>query len=317
MEAFSDMMMILSVTLLAVVVAIFVFAASLLRSAIPEAVRQQSKIAEEQRDKFKKAVEEMQASLEAAGESGDVGKLEELKTKLQDYDRSRRQFDKASRRLAGRYQLLRVRRGVEYTAGTLLLALLLAWGAKVVDTSAWQYVLLGLCGLAVAWACRRIYLSLLTVESVALTPEDATQKTVEAFETAMERHEERKRPILNLKFIKAEPPFEFKPSSQQVIWFNVRLIQGDVARSTRVDFIAPEGFDFPGHEPYRRSLHATHFPGALTATFEIGDVLGGRISHRELNIKTPSKVGTYTLNYWLGGEGCIARFVPFEVKIAE
>jgi len=324
MEAFSDALVLASLTLLAIIVAIFVLAASLLGRAIQQAREEQQAAsareqeeAEAQATQLGKAIAEVQSKLKEAATSEAVSTLE---GQLSQYKKERKTSEKQSKKAARRhhrYRALTVQWGILPTSMLVLASLVLAAAAQPV-TAAAGYALLSVCGLFLLGACYRIYQSLRVVQEIAVTTEEAQfKREVEAFETALVRLEERKRPILSLKFIEAEPPFKFKPSSQQVIQFHVSLIWGDAARSTRIDFIAPEGFDFPGHEPYRRSLHVQEFPGALTAIFQIGDVLRDMTHYRKLNITAPATPGTYTLNYWLGGEGCIGRFEPFEVEIAE
>lgn len=321
MAALCDAIIFLSLTLLAVTVAIFVLAVAFLGRAIEQSSEEEARIAKEQAEELDKTIRETQKRLDKAKESGEV---DEATRELERYKRKKEQFENRRAKALAAYRLLTVREGILYPGAVLLLSLAFAAAAKLLTTvsgpyaPAFSYVFLMIGAAGIGWVCYRGYRSLVVVQSVATIPEEVQLKrTVQAFQIAMERHEERKRPIVALEFIEPERPFKFKPSSQQVIRFDVSLIQGDVARSMRVDFIAPEGFDFPGHEPYRRALHVADFPGALTAKFAIGDVLRDLTYHEELNIKAPPKVGTYTLNYWLGGEGCIARFVPFEVKIVE
>lgn len=312
MTAFSELVIFLSLALLAGVVAIFVFAASLLRNAIPQALEKQRKIAAEHNEEFENNIADMHIALDAARGTGGFRDLEK---KLHDYDKSRKYFEKASKRIAGRYQLLKMRGGVVYPAVVLLLALALARSVELVTAQAWQGILFALSLLAVSWVCYRIYEILSVVQSVAMTPEDVGDKTREAFETALERHEEKRRPSLELEFIDPKPPIKMKPDSEQKIWFDVVLKKGDIARAAQVNFVAPISFEFPGHTPSRRPTNAPLFPDTWETSINMGDIKRGLAYKRSVSIKTPPNEGIYRLAHMLLCDGYASRIIEFDIEV--
>lgn len=313
MAAFSELIIILSIALLAVIVTIFIFAASLLREAIPQALEKQRKIAGEHSEEFVVTIADIQKALNAARGTGGFGELEK---NLHEWDRKRKQFEKASKRIEKKYQLLKTRGGVVYPAAVLLLALALAGSVQLVTALVWQGVLFGLSILAVGWVCYRIYEIALVVQSIATTPEDAVDKTREAFEKALEIHEAKKRPELKLKLIAPTLPFSFKQSTEAIINFRVDLIKGDVGKAVEVYFFADTGFEFPGREIFYQTPDARK-PGALTTVIDVGDIKRGISQPLNLKIKTPSEAGQFSLESRIICEGFKSDIEEFPVEIIE
>lgn len=321
MVAFCDALIFLSLTLLAVIVAIFVLAVSFLGRAIEQSSEEDRRIAEEQAEELDKTIQEAQKKLRKARASG---KIDEARKELERYEGKKKDFEKRRAKALARYRLLTARQGILYPGVVLLPSIAFAAAARHLTTVSGQYALgfsyalLILAAAGVGWVGYRAYRSLMVVQSVATIPEEVQLKrTVEAFEKAMERHEEKRRPRLKLEFRDGKPPFTFKFGSEEVIRFGVSLEQGDVARSAELWVFAPEGFEFPESETWYQTEMYTSLPNALTTKFRLGDLLSGTTSRRSLIIKTPSTLGTYTCGYSLSCEGFYSGFVPFEVEIAE
>jgi len=322
MAALSDAIIFLSLTLLAVTVATFVLAVSFLGRAIEQSSEEEARIAKEQAEELDKTIRETQKRLDEAKESGEV---DEASRELEGYKGKKEQFEKRRAKALAGYRLLTVREGILYPGAVLLLSLAFAAAAKPLTTVsgpyalAFSYVLLIIGAAGIGWVCYRLYRSLVVVQSVATIPEEVQLKrTVKAFEIAMERHEEKKRPMLVLRFTEPGPPFKFEPSTDKVIEFHVIMLHGDVAKSVAVEFYAPEGFDFPGHETSHRPSYAFAWPHALTANIELGELVYGRACREKLTIKTPPQGGTYKLGYMMSSIGFrTGDIVFFEVEVTE
>jgi hypothetical protein len=325
MEAFSDALIFASLTLLAIIVAIFVLAASLLGRAIQQAREEQRQASEREREeaeaqtaKFRTAIAEVQKKLDKA-ETSEV--IRSLKKELRQYEKQCKASTKKSRKAArryGRYRVLTAPQGVLPTSVLVLASLVLAAAGDAVTADVAGYALLSLSGSLLIGACYRIYQSLRVVQDVAVTTAEAQfEREAQALQVALERHEEKKLPKLKLSFLEREPPFVFKPGAREVISVRLALEQGHVARRAELWVFAPEGFEFPEGATWHQRDAFTPLPKALTTKFELGDLLPGTGYRQDPSIKTPSTPGTYTCGYSLTCEGFNSGFVAFEVKIAE
>jgi hypothetical protein len=159
------------------------------------------------------------------------------------------------------------------------------------------------------------------IEGVAITTEEAQfKRTTKALEMALERHEERKRPKLELKFKGKEPPFSFKPGAEESIEFRIVFKEGDVATGAEAWFFAPKGFEFSRSTPFTISAPWYQsddypLPNALTAKVILGDLRRWFKYEDSLTIKTPSEVGEYRLGYRLYCDVSHGDFTWFKIKI--
>ena len=254
-DALYEMTMFLSVALIAIVATVFVIAASLLGRAIEEASREQAEIAKKKSDEFDESIKGLQQKVNKAKKPEEISNL---RKELDEYERKKRKLDKDSERISKRYGLLTVRGSVLYPGIFFLISLVLAGIANYLATmsiiSAANY-LWGLSLLALVWGSYRIYQCLKVIQSVAITTEEAQfKRTTQAFEIALKRHEESKRPKLKLRFTKGKPPFNFKPGVEKTIEFGITLERGDVAKEAEAWFFVPEGFECPGQQTWQQMM---------------------------------------------------------------
>lgn len=322
MVVFCDAMILATLTLLGLVVAIFVLAVSFLGRAIEQSSEQEARIIDEREEEFERTVQEAKKKLAKRKASGE--ELSEAKRTLESYEIKKKWFEKRRARASSGYRLLTVKGGILYPGVALLLSLAFVVTAKYLITVSgpaaqiFSYILLILAAVGIVWGCYRAYRSLSIVQSVATIPEEVQLKrTIEAFETALERHDEKRRPKLEFHFIDPLPPFEFKRSSEQAIEFAVYAEEGSPAKGVNVEFVAPDGLEFPDVEEEHRGKHMENYPGALKNVVKLVDLIGGYTVESELTIKLPAKVGTYKLLYGVGCEGFTSDWECEEVTVVE
>ena len=323
MEAFSDALIFASLTLLAIIVAIFVLAASLLGRAIHQASEEQRRESEREKDeaeaqaaKLGKAIAEVQKKLNSADTAEAINSL---KKELRQYEKECKASKKKSRKAArryGRYRVLTVQWGILPSSVLVLVSLVLAAAGDAVTDDVAGYALLSLSGLLLVGACYRIYQSLGVVQGVAVTTEEAQfEREAQALGAALERHEEKRRPRLALNFRDRKPPYTFKVGAEEVITFVVSLKRGDIARHASVLFFAPEGFEFPGKTTWRQHADFSPLPNALTAEVPLGDLIAAISFAQSVTMKLPAKVGVYTVKYRLCCEGFEGEYEQIQVNL--
>jgi hypothetical protein len=315
MTVLYEMTIFVAIALAAITVTVFVIAASLLGRAIEESSRKQEEVVLKESSEFDETIAGLQKKLKGA-KKADV--IDDLKNQISDYEAKKRRADEELKRISQRYGLLTVKGTVLYPGIFFLASIVLAGVARYIVTlpQVWvANVAWGLALLALAWGCYRICQCLRVIEGVAITTEEAQfKRTTQALEKALERHEESKRPKLELKFRKREPPFSFKPDVEESIEFGISVKQGDVARGTEVWFLAPKGFEFPGRETWYQSDDAP-IPNALTTCFDLGDLKRGTNYTQALITRMPSETGEYILRYRLKCEGFASERIQFKVKV--
>jgi len=291
--------MLLIIGLLAIIVAVYVLAVSLLGRAIEEAGREKRQIlqkeAEELDDQIKKMREEL-AHTEAAVA------MEEIKRKLNEYGKNRSKTQKALKRADEKYRPLAVTGSVLWPGAFFVLALLLAGGARYTTTTAtmtWAAsVLWGLSLPLLAYGGYLVYQSLRVIQNVAITSEETQQKKmVEALRTALGLHDESKRPIVELRFEEGLTPLKITKGSVVELHMTLGLERGDVARNVEVFFMSKEAFEFPDSSTWYRSKQLAFLPGALSTKVKFGDIISNMSYHESLKVKPPPQAGNFRLWY--------------------
>lgn len=214
-----EVTILLNLALVTMTVTVFVFAVSLLGRAIEIAKQENEKARQEQSEKTKKEIDEIQNELEKARKTGELKETKRL-TKLQ---KDKRKFEKKLERIRKRYQLFRVKRGVLYPSSFFLGSLILAAVAKALGSIYSPFLWIGALGLLTLGGYR-LFLCLKVIEEVAIMSEEmARKKAIEISKSALAEYEETKRPKLRLYFKDKKPPFQFGKDSEVKIGFFVSL----------------------------------------------------------------------------------------------
>lgn len=308
----------LALGLLATVVAIFVFAVSLLGRAMEAAAKDERNKIAERKAINSREIATLRKGMRKAEKEGEIPR--ELKRKLGKLEDKDKKFDKELSKIRKAPELLTVRGGVIHPGIFVFASIVFTVTASYLSTIQnfnWLTPLfIWLLGLAaIGYSVYRICKSLKVIESVAITSEEAwIVKTVEAFKIAQKELEEEKKPRLELKFEDAHPPFRVEAGAEITIRFNVGLTKGDVARNPVVAVSAPPGFKFPDSQarlPTRYEKYANY----VSTRLDLGDIirpLGRRVSFK---LKVPSQPRRYIAVYRLYCEGFYSKYEEFEIIV--
>lgn len=319
MGFFSDAMLFLSLTLLTIIITIFVIAVSFLGRAIDKAKKEEEILNKKQVENRNKLIHEAQDGLNRAkasneGENEAIEKLESLK-------RNRRKFGRDLKKVADSYRLLTVKRGVVCPGSALLLSTILSAIAKYLTTLSGKpalvapAVLLFMAAIGIVWASYRIFKTLLVVQSVAVAPEDMLlNQMADALTLAMKRHADSLLPKIELKFVKPEPPFIFDPTSEHKLEYSVENASSTTANDINIDFVAPDGLEFPGSDCWHRPAYIS-YPDALSTRQKIPVLKGSFQKPMSVNMKTPSKEGKYLLVCLFACDGFASGFKEYLVTV--
>lgn len=307
----------LGIALLAVVVTIFVLASSLLGLAVESASKEEEDRRAEQDSRIGKQVEQARTELEqAAAGTGEFERAEKTLKTLRD---QKKKFEKETKRIRQGYEVFRPKGGVLYPGIPILVSLVLsalAWGLSMGTYQSISPYLWGFGVAALVFSLYRIYFGLKRIERVAVTSEQAAlTRMTKALGTALEKHDEAIKPLLEFKFLDKEPPFHVKKESTSSFKYIVRLAQGDIVRRVEVWFLAPPGFSFPDKEKTWFQEKRSAMPSALTCSEELTDILPGISYSRTLQLKAPIEKDTFALGCRLLYEGAERKVHKFEVVV--
>ncbi len=306
----------LAIALLAIVVAIFVLASSLLGLAVESAAKEENDRRAAQDSEIEKQVEQAKTDLDKAAEG--TGEFEQAAKTLRNLIDKKKRFEKETKHIRRGYEVFKTKGGVLYPGIPLLLSVVLsalAWGFS---TGAYQSVSPYLWGFGVAalgFSLYRIYFGLTKIEKVAVTSEQAAlARMTRALGTALEKHDEAVKPELRFVFGGRKPPFHCKKESTLDIEFDVALVKGDIVERAEVMFFAPQGFSFPGRETWSQDAE---FEIASACTYKqiVPNILPGVTRATIFKLKAPAQTGTFTLGYSIHYAGWKGKVQKFEVVV--
>jgi len=307
----------LALGLLAIVVAIFVFAVSQVGRATEAASKEQQDILLRQKEAKGRQIEKIQKQLEEASKVGHLDESKLLK-ELQDTKGEIAGYDTELRHLQERIMLIRRKGAVVWPGAFFLVALVLtiaasglAEGHNLVALPLWV-ISIG----TLVFGIFRVYRTLGAIEEVTITSQEAIEKLPEAVKVALRELEEEKKPELELRFEDAQPPFHVKAESETVIKFNVGLSRGDIARNASVAFWAPPSFEFPGSVATLPTSYGK-YASYVSTKIELEDIIRPIIRKRRVNLKAPPKPQRYPVVYKLYCEGFYSDFKEFEIVVIE
>lgn len=314
MNTIADSIIFISIPLITIIIPVFVFAVSLLGRAIEKAAEEKKRKEEMQGKIVEKAVKKLK---EASEKIKTTSKTDELIRDIVEYKKEVKKATKDLRDIKAAPECLTVKGSVLKPGFCFLMAFILSSFLKCHPFMKFNDLIIDLMPLNilslifVMLGCWFIYQCLKVVQEISLTTEQAQlQRTIEAFETALQRHEEKQGAELGLDF-KTSPPFIFPKATESKIEWDVYLNSGKIAHSADILFSLPKEFDSVGI----LSNPSTAFPGYIEVFFKIGELKKGLSYSRVLKIKTPTNPGKFKCIYNLYCEGFVSEDREFEIEV--
>jgi biopolymer transport protein ExbD len=303
----------LSLALLAIVITIFVLAVSLLGRAVKLSTEEQTKAEERRKKDTESKIKEMQGALEEARAAGHVDTAGLRK--------SIKALEKKDARHKWRLRWIKIKPkfltadwgalipGALFLIAAILSGLALNQPSETATASPYLWLSLIALGIGICFVC----LTLKVIQGVAITSEETVfVRQKEMFKAALMEFEEEKKLLLQLVFEDKQPPFHVKANSEMTFTFLVEIIQGSVARNTKVYFFAPPGFEFIESVAGPTS---GSYPNYVSAEFEQGDILSPLRKRKKVKIKTPSKKDEYVAAYGVVCEGFHSDLDEFNIVV--
>ena len=310
-----------SLGMLGIVVAVFVFAVTQVGSATKSAAKEQESKMLEKRKATLPRIESLEEKLGEAKRSGELNvpglssEIEETKEELESYDAE-------IKRVKERVVLITRKGAVVYPAGLFLVALALSItssglaGNESLGTLALWVWAISLVPLVLG--VYRVYRSLGAIEEVTIASEEALDKLPAAVKSALRELDEEKKPELVMSFIGEEPPIRMVVGQEKEVTIGITLTKGEVARKPQVVFCVPTGFEFlEGARPMIQPKEVETVGGMLSGFCDFKDCRRGTRLSATLRLKAHSEAGVYEFIYIVGCEGFEGDYGKMEVVVVE
>ncbi len=305
--------------LLAIVVAVFVLAVSLLGRAIKMSAQEQSKAEEKAKAENEDKIKELQEKLKRAKGKPHID-VQGFEQTLRDLKKKDARYNWNLRIIRNKPKLLTATWGALVPGASFLISIILSvealynYDIKSMGTaSTCMYISLVAIGVGIIFVC----LILKVIEGVAITSEEtAFSREVQIFKTSMKEFEEERKPKLTLRFYTPSPPFHIKIDSSIKVEFGVSLITGDVAEDVEVGFFVPPGFTLPDINTVTQEADHSIAPFYITGVVDyMKPISKGMCRTSLLLVKAPHKAGEYSCYYKISCPGYVGEFEKFEIIV--
>lgn len=297
-----------SFTLMAILVAIFVFAVSIYRAVSELSVKEEEKAVKERKDLIAQ-LRPVLAQRIATTTSDNL--LEELKNEQTKLDSELVQMDTAISILRGKANKLTLRYIVGLPGSILALSIATSVISIVVPerigTITWIISL-----VLIVVAILLTYQNLRNIEYFSKRVDLST-----LVERAIERYSERMRPIITLITSPSDLIVERGKTSD--INYILSVKRGLTAKNIRVIFCTTEELEFPDEEVKDFPVAKDRLQMKNPKTFECREDSLTRGSHGycTIKLKAPDSVGEYAMSYWVTCDDFVGEEQPFIIRVIE
>lgn len=279
-----------SLALLAIIIAIFVFATSMYKGALRLSAEEEERGLEKRKEFLHGRKNELVEKLKNA----DAEHLsKELKEELDKLDSELKKIDQSILKSKNKPKALTVRNLVGIPASFLLASMVMS-GIAIATSGILPNVTWGLSLALVVAGLYFIYRNLSRVEFFSSIIDWST-----LMEQALDRHTMKTKPVVDLELWGL--PLEIPHGIVSEIPYDVSLKQGAIAKNTRVRFSATEELDFPEEKDIEQYGFDYHKGMKNPKYFwnKHGNINPAVFMKGEFKVKAPDLPGEYTMAYWL------------------
>jgi biopolymer transport protein ExbB/TolQ len=293
-----------SLTLLAILIAIFVFAVSIYRAASELSDKTEKESLNERKELISRKREELVEKIRGISDESLARELRAESDKLQSELAA---IDMSILKASNRAQALSVRNMVVFPA-LIFLASIITSGIAIPSAGlvsiamgivSWALIIVGLYFL---------YLNLRTVEFFSNYIDLST-----LMERALERHAESRRPIIDLDI--SDYRLIIKHGDIQEISPVVFVKQGLTAKNIKIRFVATGQLNFPGEKLKKWDYKKKDMKGPRLFFCEIGDLNYGVYSECRIKVKAPEEPGEYAMSYWITCDEYTGKETFFKIRV--
>jgi len=296
-----------SLALLAIIIAIFIFAASMYRGALRLSAKEEERGLEERKKFLSGKKNELAKKLKSAN----VEHLsKELRKELDSLDTELNKIDQSILKSRNRPKALTVRNLVGIPASFLLASMVMS-GIAITTSGILPHIM---WGLSLALIGANLYFTYRNLSQVEFFSGIIDLSTL--MEQALDKHTMKMKPVVDLKLWSL--PLEIPRGETLEIRYDVSLKQGTIAKNTKVRFAATGELDFPEEKKVKRfgfDKEKQNMRDPKSFWQDIGNVNPNEYIGEEFKVKAPDQPGEYTMSYWLQCDEYTGDETTFKIKV--
>ncbi len=304
METLHQCTIFVDLALLAIVIAIFVFASSFYRGALELSAKEEENSLNRRKELMKNKRSELAEKIKNTDE-GDLAK--ELRAELDKFDAELKDIDQSITKSKNKPKALAVK-NLATIPGSLLLASIVLSGTAIATSETLQTIMWSLSLALLVVSVYFIYKNLSAVEFFSGIIDLST-----LMEQALERHAEKRRPIVDLDI--PEYQLIIKHGETQEVNLDIFLEQGLTAKNIKIRFVATKELDFPEEKLQKLGINKKNMRNPRFFFGEVGDLNYGVYREITFKVKAPDARGEYTMSHWITCDEFTAEEKTFTIKV--
>lgn len=277
-----------SLALLAIIIAVFVFATSMYRGALRLSAEEEERGLKKRKEFLSERKNELAKKLKGVDEEHFP---KELRKELDDLDTELDKIDQSILKSRNKPKALTARNLVGIPASFLLTSIIMS-GIAIVTSGILPHIMWGLSLALIVVSLYFIYRNLSHVEFFSGIIDLST-----LMEQALDTHTMKTKPVVDLELWGL--PLEIPHGEALEIHYDVSLKQGTIAKNTRVRFSGTEELDFPDQEIEQFEHDYSNMRKPKQFWQELGNINPKHYKGEKFKVKAPDLPGEYTMAYWL------------------
>ncbi|MCX6008304.1 MAG: hypothetical protein NTZ34_13755 [Chloroflexi bacterium] len=321
-----------SVALIAIVITIFVFSASLLGRAVEASQRAQADLRKARKKTLAEQLRSTKIELEKVEKTGDTSNIKTTKAKIVEIEKTSKQFDKDSAAIQRSYSVFQIKQGVIYPIVFFLTAIICSGAAWSIYSYAIKYeidnytrvafpILIVISVISCVCGIYRLYLSLQKIQDVALTTEEVwLNKIIEGYKVAQSEIEERKTPVIEIEFTNLLTYYTV--NTNHVLDLSVKLERGYVAHKAELNILCPNigftlGCKTDGSKVFSQKFHLYDYPYEeyLALRVPLQDLQQPYLRIIKVDVKIPNKIGDFPFYYYIRSDETVTNYLLKEITV--
>lgn len=305
MATICQIIVLVDLTLLAIAIALFVFASSIYKGAIKMAISEEEGIFDSRKKLIQERKQEIQKEIKSIKEENFA---KELRKRLDELEADIRFIDSSIKKSREKAKALSLKNMVNFPVLIIILSLIASgiaiWSNGYAQTS------FGIISIAfMGGGMYLIYRNLNAMENISSVIDLST-----LMEQALDAHEMKNEPALELTMWTEN--LEVERGGTLVIEYDVHLKRGKIGRNARCRFTATKELEFPEEEIEEKTdvdYGGMKKPNIFVHGYK--DINPKEYDCDEILVKAPDKPGNYTMSYWLQCDGFTEDEYFFKIKV--
>ncbi|MBA7681451.1 hypothetical protein ES703_89789 [subsurface metagenome] len=290
--------------LLAVTVAIFIFAVTIYKGAFELCIKEKESASNRSKEIFTQRKGELTNKLKTLT---NVASLNEVRAEIERLENEIKNIDKSVKKTIDKSKNLTARNLIFYPGSLIIISIItsgVAIGTSGITPTIMWVISLLLLATSLYFICRGIC----AIEFFSNFIDLST-----LMEQALGRHTDKLKPAVDMAFFDSTITIEHRKTEE--VEYYVFLRKGSIGRNTEIRFSATEELDFPEEETSSFDFNKKNMTNPKWFTHEIGDVNPEVNKTKQFKIKAPDTPGKYFMSYWIQCDEFTREEEYFTIKV--